>query len=301
MSESNFGEASNASRAHKTAAAIARLLADDIMGWRLHHTAQGLDYDLLPKEIVFLDAWVRHNVVHALESCPKVLQQWRDTQKNAIYPWDSILVTYVSGALADLADEDKISILRGNVQDTAQKNIFDNIASNSQGKWGLLSPAWSGAPGSALRDEALGKGWTTRALIGQVGKFIGSPGAEKWGPSIPYAQSIAVIHRGAVTQWLATQTKREPPVLLKKRGAAWIDPQDMALAQSMLRHHPKFLYELTPHPDAAPISDDVRERMDALVSAHEALGLVSALQQAIVDGTIPGENPETPLPLPDLG
>lgn len=277
---------SNPDLQHKLAA----LHNDDLSGWR----------EINAHSIVAMDAWLKANVVHAIESCPRVMAHWRKNQADTPFAIDKLLCKYLGAALEHLDDQDKTKILKGDIRGNAQAVIFHHLNDSNSDTWAAFSPAWSGAPNGPLRDAAEQKGWTPRSLEGQVAHSISRPAARVWAKWVPYAQSVTAIYRLALIEWIAGQLGEPSKILREDEGQAWASPLDMALAMSLARRRPEALYVFHVHPKAAPISGELQDRMDALVLAHSGLGLMQDLHDAIFAGHLPDVETREDVVLPPL-
>lgn len=267
----------------------AMLHNDDLVGWQRRNV----------RESAPLDAWLRDNVVHAMQSCPRVLAHWQKTYNSSPVA-ESILYRYVGAALESLDDNAKAGILSGYFEGEAQAGLFSHITKRTP-NWSSLSPAWIGPPGSDLRDAALARGWSDIRLLSQVAHAIGRPEAQRWQAWVPYAHSIAVFNRAGKVMWEKKNPSPNGLQPVKKVGQAWARPEDMALAMALAKHMPSYLYTIESHPDAAPIPTELQERMDALVAVHAGLGMMFTLQKGVVAGTLPSMEPQEPIELPELG
>lgn len=262
---------------------------DDLNGWSKRNV----------RESAPVDAWIRDNIVHAMQSCPKVLNYWRQSKPSAAV--ESIQYRYVAAALEDLDDKAKAEILLlGYFEGAAQAGLYSHIQSKPTA-WAALSPAWIGAPDSELRQAATQAGWTSMRLIAQVAHSIARPAAEKWSEWVPYAHSIAVFNRAGKVMWEKKNPSEAGLAPVERVGQPWASPEDMALALALTKHLPNYLYTLTPHPDAAPVSVELQERMDALVAVHAGLGEMFPLQKMVVAGNVPTPEELAMVELPDLG
>lgn len=248
-------------------------------------------------EMMLLNSWIKDNVLHALESCPWVLSYWKMK-----YPAqaDRTLCLYAAAALESLDDNVKIDILLGNGKGRAQADLFYYLNQQAS-NWTILSPAWIGPVGSDLRTAAVQKGWCDLRLSGQVPHSISRPEALQWSQWVPFAHSIAVSQRGGLVNLERRNPNGKSLAPIETTGQAWALPEDMALAQSLLKHMAHYLYTLIPHPDAETISDGLQKRMDAFVGLHAGLDMMPALNKMIRAGQLHEHGNEVLLALPALG
>lgn len=257
--------------------------------------ADGVAAKLPPEE---LDMWVRANVVHVLESCPLVLKHWKKNQ----FPEDAerILFRYVGEALEGLAKNIKAEILSGKGKDASQKELFHYINRNSM-NWNALSPLWIGEPGSDLRNAAVKLRWSDASLLGQAFHFISQPQAERWSRLVPYAHSLAVLHRRTLVDWATHNIMKGSLRAIEIAGEKWARPEDIALARSLINTMPQSRYVLIAHPEAKPFSTALQKNMDALVAVHMGLDMMSPFYKMILLGQVDTLRNEATIVLPDLG
>lgn len=266
----------------------AKLHCDDLQGWERRNF----------REAAPLEPWLRENIVHVVESCPRVLAYWKTTQTAGLVPF--VLCRYLGAAMEGLAVNIKIDILSGQCNDKSQARLFRYIKESSRA-WGNLSPSWIGEPGSDLRVVAVKREWIKNRLLGQVPHSISRPEAEKWSRWVPYAHSMLVFQRGARVSFENSRPSQGGLAPVEKTGQAWANAEDMALAQSLIKHMPHYRYTLIPHPHAMPVSAELQERMDALVAVHLGLGMMFPLQKMVVGGQLHEHSNEVELVLPALG
>lgn len=73
----------------------------------------------------------------------------------------------------------------------------------------------------------------------------------------------------------------------------------MALARSLCKYTQGLDWTLSIHPDAAPVTPQMQQRMDTLVEVSIGLGMFEELQDTIAAGNMPYElSPEASLALP---
>lgn len=266
----------------------ARLYKDDLQGWQARNLRNQAP----------LEAWLQDNVVHAVESCPRVLAHWK-TRTPAAAVVGRKLCRYLGKALEGFSDDIKVNILSGQCAGKAQDELFVHI-SKSVSNWVSLSPSWIGEPKSDLRLTAVMMGWSDLKLFSQVPHSISRPEAERWTKWVPYAHSIGVFQRASKVAYLKNHLEEESPTITKT-GQAWTRVEDMALAQSLIKNIPDCCYTLIPHPGALPVPIELQEHMDAFVTAYEGLGMMSALKKMVLTGNIPVMCDDITMELPFLG
>ena len=267
----------------------AKLHADDLHGWQKRESR-----DTAP-----LDEWVKDNAVHALESCPRVLEHWKMLRSHPAA--ERILFRYVGAAFDGQSDTIKTDILLGKEKGKAQQKLCEYLHRRLK-HWLVLSPLWVGESGSDLRAAAVKSEWIAVRLFAQVLDCISRPEAARWSQWIPYAHSIAVAQRiGAGWEKKGPRLGGESFIVYSVPGQSWAKPVDIALAQSLIKYMPHCCPTLSVHPNAEPISAELQERMDAFVGAHVGLGMMPALQKMIVEGTLHTVfNEEAAIALPDF-
>lgn len=265
----------------------ARLYKDDLYGWQSRNLNNQAP----------LEDWLRENIVHAVESCPRVLAHWKKMVTSASV--ERRLCRYLGEALEGLPDKIKVNILSGRGAGKAQDELFVHI-SKKVSNWVSLSPSWIGEPKSDLRLAAVTTGWSDMKLFSQVPHSISRPEAERWTKWVPYAHSIGVFQRASKVAYLKKHLEEESPTITKT-GQAWTRVEDMALAQSLIKNIPDCCYTLIPHPSALPVPIELQERMDAFVTAYEGLGMLSALKKMVLAGNVPAMCNEMAMELPFLG
>ena len=264
------------------------LHSDNVVGWEENNY----------QHRYLLDDWLHDNIVHALESCPRVLKHWNE--KTHFNSKESVLCRALGVALESLSDNIKVNILSGKGVGKVQDELTLHIRKRAS-NWMYLSPAWAGDPESDLRRQAVSMGWSNSKLFSQVPRSIFRTEAERWIKWVPYAHSIVVFYRAAEVVHSRMYGIKEELAATQEIGQAWARVEDMALAQSLIKHNPDCGHTLTPHSSALPVPIELQERMDAFVIAYEGLGMMAALKEMVLAGNVPAMCDDVAMELPSLG
>lgn len=264
------------------------LHSDNVVGWEENNY----------QHRYLLDDWLHDNIVHALESCPRVLKHWNErTHSNSK---GSVLCRALGMALEGLSDNIKVDILSGKGVSKAQEELTLQIKKRAS-NWMYLSPTWAGGPKSDLRRQAVHMGWSNSKLFSQVPRSISQPEAARWNKWVPYAHSILVFYRADEVVHGRMYAIEGESAATEETGQAWARVEDIALAQSLIKHNPDCGHTLTPHSSALPVPIELQERMDAFVAAYEGLGMMAALKEMVLAGNVPAMCDDMAMELPSLG
>lgn len=244
----------------------------------------------------YANRWMQTHVVHAMASCPDVLEYWLI---NAPQTTKAVqLYRYVASALEHLDDEAKVQLLQGQSRVPAHHNLYKYLKDPiPRHHWSALSPAWVGKTGSALRQAAMDLGWQPHMMHQMITDGMQHPGWERWLAHVPYAYSIVAAH-WAMLQRISGKVRlpianQEMPTLVCSNHA---NPSDVVVALEMLRlHGGDFAAGMrAPEKWEAPHPREV-QRLQALVRWHWDLGMQDAFVEALREGTLLGDNIEAPL------
>lgn len=234
-----------------------------------------------------LTAWFEEHTLHAMECCPNAVALWLEETGST----RARQLHLVSCALSALSDAEKIAVIEGRCQNKAQKFVAHYLQKNSD-NFDLLSPAWLGAPTSLLRRVALEKGWHPRFLLKQIPWCLGRQDAEQWASWIAYPHSIFMLEEFAWDQEIDGGMINEA-----RTSKHWATGVDVALGQCLLKHLPwkSAVGTFVAHPQVEPVSQEVSERIEAMVLAYVGLGMTDELQACILDGSALDAQPQMEL------
>lgn len=247
-----------------------------------------------------LDAWMRDNILHVIAACPKVLAFWKEKME---WPSDPglAIVEFLGEALENIEEHDKIYLLRGNSSDAVSFEWYRGMSQNPL-FFQRLSPAWIGAPGTALRQEMVACGWQACHLGQMIG--YGKPAnAKYWSEWVPFLETMLVynhkqrellhIELDKITGFKG----REPEHFLRTVHSKAL-AEDVALAQSLCNvlwpQASHYALKLPPNFPSVPTSR--RQELDLLVQMHAQLDQMGPLMDILATGHLPQETSEVLLP-----
>ncbi len=294
MALTTFGNHPQTHRAMRTPSQhrermLKMLHEDDWHGWKREYGSNDK----------MLGAWVRANIVHVMQSCPSVLAGWRATLPTHVA--DKMVMHCISCGLDGIHDDEKLLALNGKSTQRFARMV-GNFVNEDKKNWAWVSPAWVGAPGTALRAYAQSHGWLPGQLGGQVAKSIEQVHAPSWTAWVAYPQCLQVLHQQLLVR---VQLRQQMEVkTLCKTSAAWANPIDIALAQQLIAQSPEPLFlDLKAHKDVASLPEEEHARLKGLVEVHIALDGLKQLHACLMVGVFPGVDmaPAMTVELPDLG
>ncbi len=293
------------------------LANDDMDGWQkacdginngLTNGDVGINIFVQREWTKLMARWFEDNAVRAVEHNPQVLHAW--TQAVSRIDYDRTLHTLLAHGLEGIANNEKIDLLQGRGQGKAQELLHafllrGNDRGIDRGHWTLVSPAWVGAPGTALRQAALDAGWNPGMLPTQMHRQLkalsetlqNTPPAWTLWMALPHCAAVLYeLHHMKSTVEEGINHFACVPTM------PWADPRDVALAQAIADHGPTTFHCVVGDGAPAACSAQEHERLRELVKVHNALGLWDDLETAVLQGTIealPGATLDV-LKLPEL-
>lgn len=300
-------------RQHEAALAV-YLAKDDMTGWQT--TCDGINAGLTDgsaeANAIVQRCWTKgmvrwfvDNAVHAFEQNPQVTEAWTRTVPRLQY--DTALHVLLARGLEDIPDHEKIDLLQGRGVGKAKQSLHAFfLRGRNREYWTLVSPAWVGAPGTALRQAALDAGWNLGVLPTQIHRqlkaFTENPQntPPTWTSWMAFPHCAVVLYELHQMESLVGETTQHfacVPTL------PWADPRDVALAQAIADQGPATFHCVVGNGEPPTCSPQEHGRLRELVKVYNGLGLWSDLETGVLQGTIDGLSAATPqgLVLPDLG
>lgn len=226
--------------------------------------------------------WLNREAEYAVLHCPNVVDAWTKDFESLYLAAHAMTTAFAWVS----SDKDKMAWLGGDTS-TAGGRLVDRLLRSPEsratgGGWPHFSPAWLGAPQSALRQAACAAGWTPEVTLSMVDLFIALPHTESWLSNAPYPYTAMVC------RWIS-QAQRFPRRGDVRRVVALENarPVDVEMAMALYRASPVALKSaLSPHPAMDEATPEERAALRTAVQIQYPLMGLGPFSRMVCTGDI---------------